>query len=97
MTQFNQNKNILIRTLKDSVNPEFYSIKEVASIFAVNEITIRRAIKKGWIVAIKIGEGKRSPYRISKRSIENIHQNLILSKIKPDVIKQDDYKHNRHS
>jgi excisionase family DNA binding protein len=55
------------------MDQEFLSIKEVAVIFAVNEATIRRAIKRGWIVAFKIGAGKRSPYRISKRSIENIH------------------------
>ncbi len=55
---------------------EFLSIKEAASVFAVNEVTIRRAIKKGLIVAIKIGDGKRSPYRISKRSIQDIHLSI---------------------
>ena len=57
---------------------EFLSVKETAVIFAVTEITIRRAIKKGWIIAIKIGEGKRSPYRISKQSIQHIHDMIIL-------------------
>ena len=56
---------------------EFFSIKEVAVIFSVNQTTIRRAIRKGLIVAIKIGDGKRSPYRISKKSIEHIHQTII--------------------
>lgn len=57
---------------------EFYSIKEVAVIFSVDQMTIRRAIKKGFIVAIRIGEGKKSPYRISKKCIELIHKALIL-------------------
>ena len=56
---------------------EFLSIKEVAVIFAVNEVTIRRAIHKGLIVAVKIGDGKRSPYRISRKSIEQIHSTII--------------------
>lgn len=60
------------------MDQEFFSIKEVAVIFAVNEATIRRAIKRGWIVAFRIGDGKRSPYRISIKSIENLHLNLVL-------------------
>lgn len=55
---------------------EFYSIKEIAYIFSVSQLTIRRAIKKGFIAAIRIGEGKKSPYRISKKTIETIHNNL---------------------
>jgi DeoR/GlpR family transcriptional regulator of sugar metabolism len=57
---------------------EFLSIKELAVIFSVNQITIRRAIQKGLIIAIKIGDGKRSPYRISKKSIQHIHDTIIL-------------------
>lgn len=57
---------------------EFLSIKETATVFAVNEVTIRRAIKKGFLIAIRIGNGKRSPYRISKKSIEAIHSAIIL-------------------
>jgi len=52
---------------------EFYSIKEVAAIFACHEMTIRRAIKKGHLVAIRLGNNKKSPYRISKLQIEQIH------------------------
>ena len=52
---------------------EFYSIKELAVVFAVHHTTIRRAIKKGFIIAVRIGEGRKSPYRISKKSIEAIH------------------------
>ena len=58
---------------------EFLSIKEVAVVFGVHQITIRRAIKKGYLVAIRIGGGKKSPYRISKREIEVIHHSMIQS------------------
>ena len=60
------------------MDSEFLSIKEVAVIFSVHEITIRRAIKKGYLIGIRIGEGKKSPYRISKKSIEAIHQSIIM-------------------
>jgi excisionase family DNA binding protein len=69
----------------EKIEKEFISIKEVAVIFSVNEITIRRAIKKGWIKAIKIGEGSRSPYRISRKSIDDIHISLIRKYI-PAII-----------
>jgi len=58
---------------------EFYSIKEVAVIFAVNEVTIRRAIAKGFIEAIRIGSGSRSPYRISRRCLDAIHNSLLVN------------------
>ncbi len=66
------------------MDQEFYSIKEIAVIFSVSHITIRRAIRKGFIAAIRIGDGKKSPYRISKKTIETIHNNLILVKSKKD-------------
>lgn len=59
------------------MDSEFYSIKEAAVIFNVHANTIRHAIKKGFIVAIRIGNGKRSPYRISKKSISAIHESII--------------------
>jgi excisionase family DNA binding protein len=60
---------------------EFYSIKEVAVIFSVHECTIRRAIKKGFIVAVRIGNRKKSPYRISKKMIETIHTSVIFEQV----------------
>lgn len=60
------------------MDTEFYSIKEAACVFNVHTNTIRRAVKKGFIIAIRVGEGKRSPYRISKKSIDAIHSNIIL-------------------
>jgi len=61
------------------IHSEFLTIKETAVIFSVHAITIRRAIKKGFLVAIRIGNGPRSPYRISRKSIEAIHQSIIKS------------------
>jgi excisionase family DNA binding protein len=55
------------------IDQEFYSVKEVAVIFAVNEKTIRRAIRRGWIPAFQIGKGKGSPYRISKVNVQKLH------------------------
>jgi len=60
------------------MEPEFYSIKETAVIFAVHENTIRKAIRMGFIAAIRIGNCKKSPYRISKKTIGKIHITLIL-------------------
>lgn len=60
------------------MEPEFISIKEAAVVFSVNEVTIRRAIQKGFLIAIRIGNGDKSPYRISKKSIEDIHDLIIM-------------------
>ena len=62
----------------DKIEPEFLSIKEASVVFSVTEVTIRRAIQKGFLIAIRIGDGKKSPYRISKKSIEDIHTLIIL-------------------
>lgn len=59
------------------VDSEFYTIKETAVVFGVHQNTIRRAVKKGFLIAIRIGSGKKSPYRISKKEIEAIHSSII--------------------
>ncbi len=59
------------------MDSEFYSIKEVAVIFSVNAKTIRRAIKKKQLPFIRMGDGPRSPYRISKKVIEAIHEGFL--------------------
>lgn len=59
------------------MDQEFYSIKETAAVFGVHPSTIRRAIKKGFLSIIRIGNGPRSPYRISRESIKAIHFSLI--------------------
>lgn len=57
---------------------EFLSIKEVAVIFGVHPITIRRAILAGHIKAIRLSEKRKSPYRISKQLIESIHKSQVF-------------------
>lgn len=59
------------------MDQEFYSIKELSVIFACHHTTIRRAIKRGHLIAIRLSNGKRSPYRISKKSVEAIHESII--------------------
>lgn len=56
---------------------EFLSIKEVAVIFSCHENTIRRAIKLGYLVGIRVGNGSKSPYRISRRCLDEIHIALL--------------------
>lgn len=68
------------------MNQEFYSIKEVAAVFAVHQITIRRALYKGLIPYIRIGKGKRSPYRISKKFIDSIHEESLKPFLKNILI-----------
>jgi hypothetical protein len=63
---------------KAKMDSEFFIIKEAAAIFSTSEVTIRRAIKSGFIIAIRLGNSKRSPYRISRKSIEAIHASIIL-------------------
>lgn len=56
---------------------EFLSILETAQIFGVSKDTIYNALSKGFLIAIRIGDAKKSPYRISRKSIEKIHESII--------------------
>ena len=47
---------------------KYLSTKEVASLFKVNEITVRRWISRKWLNAIRIGK----MYRIKEKDLENI-------------------------
>ena len=71
------------------MTPQFYSIKEVAAIFGVHICTIRRAVLAGHILSLRIGEGKRSPYRISKEFVDKLHRDSLLSSYKKIRIKHD--------
>lgn len=66
---------------------EFLDIKEAADVFNVHENTIYTWIRKGFIIAIRIGNKPKSPYRISKKSIEAIHESIIkdLAKKSPKI------------
>ena len=59
------------------MNQEFFSVKEVAVLFGCHHTTIRKAIKKGFLIALRLGDGKKSQYRISKKSIDEIHLSII--------------------
>ena len=56
---------------------EFLNIKETSQVFGVHENTLYTWIKKGFIIAIRIGNKPKSPYRISRKSIEKIHESII--------------------
>lgn len=59
------------------MDSEFLTIKEVAVVFSCHPNTIRRAVRLGFLVAIRVGNGPKSPYRISKRSLDAIHSSII--------------------
>ncbi len=50
----------------------FMSVKEFASHIGVHYNTVIRSIKKGRLNAFRVGEGKRSCYRIAKTEINRI-------------------------
>jgi excisionase family DNA binding protein len=49
-----------------------YTVEDVAKIFQYHPATIRRLIKKGRIFAFRLGNGKKSPYRIKHEEIERL-------------------------
>ncbi len=68
---------IMIDQLRGCMEQEFYSIKEVAKVLGVGVVTIRRAIKQKLLPFIRIGVGKRSPYRISKKVFDEMHAKFL--------------------
>jgi excisionase family DNA binding protein len=59
------------------LDAEFLTIKEVAVIFSCHQNTIRRALRLGFLIGIRVGKGAKSPYRISRKCIDEIHHSLI--------------------
>lgn len=56
---------------------EFLTIQETAKVLNIHPNTLYSAIKKGYIIGIRIGNGSKSPYRISIKSIEAIHAAML--------------------
>ena len=48
---------------------KYFKVEEVAEMFSVNPVTVRRWIHQGLIGAVDIVEGDRSDYRISEADI----------------------------
>lgn len=64
---------------------EFYTVEEFANKFSIHPQTIRIAIQKGHIQAVRIGVGKRTPYRISYHEVDRLSKlsfDQILENIK---------------
>ena len=54
---------------KENMDKEFYTVKQFAAKINVSENSLRRSIKRGRIIAFKIGEGLKSHYRIPHSEI----------------------------
>jgi excisionase family DNA binding protein len=52
--------------------PDFLSIKQFAAKVGVHPNTIRNAIRKGRLSALKMGSGSRALWRIAKTEIQRI-------------------------
>ena len=50
----------------------FYTVKAFASLLMVHPSTIRRAIVSGRISAFRVGQGKKSSFRIYKSELERM-------------------------
>ncbi len=71
-----QRFNMIIKVMRFAMEKEFLSIAEVAIIFGVSKTAIYSAVKKGFLIGVRIGDAKKSPYRISRKSIEAIHSSI---------------------
>jgi excisionase family DNA binding protein len=60
--------------MNDQETHDFYSIKEFAKKLRVHPNTIRKAIKIGYINALRIGKSEKSGYRIPNTEIHNLAQ-----------------------
>ena len=66
---------------------EFLSIREVSEIFSIHINTVYTWIESGFIIAIRLGNKPKSPFRISRKAIDEIHKSILremASKAKKD-------------
>lgn len=56
----------------DNANCEYLSPKEFAALIGVHYNTVLRAIKSGKLGAFRIGDGKKSSFRIARSEINRI-------------------------
>lgn len=56
---------------------EFLSVKEAALILNCHPHTVRSAMKKNLLPFIRLGDKPKSPYRISKKVLEAIHEGSL--------------------
>jgi predicted site-specific integrase-resolvase len=59
------------------MDKEFLTIKETSIIFSIHINTVYTWIRKGFITYIRIGDKPKSPYRISRKAIEAIHNSIL--------------------
>jgi len=57
---------------------EFLTIEETAKALNVHKNTIYNAVRKGYLIGIRLGIGPRSPYRICRKSLDAIHSSIIM-------------------
>jgi excisionase family DNA binding protein len=66
------------------MSQEYYSVTEFSVLMGVHPLTIRSAIRKGRIIAVRVGSGKKSPYRIPHSEIERLTL-LSYHELKGDI------------
>lgn len=52
---------------------EYFTVREFAQKVKLSEFSVRIAIKKKKIFAIRPGAGKKTPYRIPETELERLH------------------------
>lgn len=66
------------------------TVNEFAERVKMDPASVRIAIRKGHIYAIRPGSGKKSPYRISETEIERLKvKNMFEIDLKKDILGED--------
>lgn len=59
--------------LAEQLNKPFYTVPEVAELLGMHPETIRRALREGRLIGVKLG-GRKSHYRIPAEALERFIQ-----------------------